>query len=275
LPEVSTDRPLWTRDQVVSVSPSTVEVLTACPLRWLIERNGGQDAAELASVTGTLVHALVQAAASGADAAALRRTLDDAWAAIDAGAPWFSRRERKRVEGMLDAFVTWLARSRAQLTQLAVERDVSVDVPVGPDDQQLRVRGRVDRLELDTEGRPVVVDVKTGRNPVSKEAAAAHPQLAVYQLAAALGVFAEFAAGREPGGARLLYVSKQDKETGAAERVQPPLDADGVAQWLDVVRTAANASTGPTFTAVESSECPRCPARTSCPLRPSGRQVGG
>src|SRR5690606_39395490 len=63
-------------DEPVPMSPSTVDVLAKCPLRWLLERHGGQDAAELASVTGTLVHALVQAAADGADDEQLRRALD-------------------------------------------------------------------------------------------------------------------------------------------------------------------------------------------------------
>ena len=55
--------------------------------------------------------------------------------------------------------------------------------------RRLQLRGRVDRLEVDADGRPVVVDVKTGKAALSARAAAEHPQLAVYQLAAALGAF--------------------------------------------------------------------------------------
>ena len=52
----------------------------------------------------------------------------------------------------------------------------------------MRVRGRVDRLERDAEGRLVVIDVKTGKSPVSKDDAQRHAQLAAYQLAIAEGV---------------------------------------------------------------------------------------
>ncbi|MBB4673904.1 ATP-dependent helicase [Crossiella cryophila] len=270
----STERPLWTDVEAVGISPSTVDILSRCPLRWMVERHGGQDPAELASITGSLVHALVQAASSGADPDALQRTLDEAWAAVDAGAPWFSRKERARVEGMVDSFRAWLVRSRAELTQVAVEHEITVELPPkeegGP---WLRVKGRVDRLDTDTEHRPVVVDIKTARTAVSKKEAEEHPQLAVYQLAAALGAFSSLGLGTQPGGARLLYVAKPDKKSGAAERNQAPLNEEGVKVWLDAVYAAGQACIGPTFVATENTDCSRCPARTCCPTQDSGRQV--
>ncbi|MFI6101350.1 ATP-dependent helicase [Lentzea sp. NPDC051213] len=273
LADVTTEAPLWTEEQKVSVTPSTIEVITKCPLRWVVERHGGQDPAELASVTGTLVHALAQAAASGADAAALRVKLDEAWAAVDAGAPWFSRRERLRVEKMLDTFLAWLTMSRSQLTQVAVEEEMVVEVPKRDGGPWLQVRGRVDRLEHDADGRPIVIDIKTGKNPVSRDAGQEHPQLAVYQLATSLGGFTHIGLGTEPGGARLLYVAKEDKKTGAVERTQAPLDEQGVRAWLEVVQDAAQSVLGPDYTARENADCDRCPARTTCPVHPSGRQV--
>ncbi|WP_246195520.1 ATP-dependent helicase [Halopolyspora algeriensis] len=274
LPAITTSTPLVGDDEPVRVSPSTVDTLATCPLRWMLERHGGQDAAELASVTGTLVHALVQSAADGADAEQLRRALDEAWESVDAGAPWFSRRERQRVERMLDAFLTWLESSRGELTQAGVETDLDLKIPAREGGPWLRLRGRVDRLETDSGGRPVVVDVKTAKNPVSKNAAQEHPQLAVYQLAAALGAFGDTAGEVQPGGARLLYVAKPDARGAATERSQAGLDDDGVRVWLETVHDAAASSTGPVFAANENSDCPGCPVRTSCPVHPEGRQVG-
>ncbi len=275
----STSAALIDGDEPARISPSTVDVLSTCPLRWLVERHGGQDTAELASVTGTLVHALVQAAAGGADRDELQRALEQAWESVDAGAPWFSRRERERVEGMLEAFLTWLRESRDELTQAGVERDLDLKIPAREDGPWLRLRGRVDRLETDPGGRPVVVDVKTSKNAVSKADAHEHPQLAVYQLAAALGAFgtsteAGSEAGSEPGGARLLYVAKTGASGAATERSQPGFDEERVRVWLDVVHDAAASSTGPAFVATENPDCPRCPVRTSCPAHPAGRQVG-
>ncbi|ACU34813.1 ATP-dependent helicase [Actinosynnema pretiosum subsp. pretiosum] len=274
LAPVTTDVPLWTEEHTVSVSPSTVETLSKCPVRWVVERHGGQDPAELASITGTLVHALAQAAASGAGEAELKEKLDEAWTAVDAGAPWFSRRERMRVERMLDAFLAWLSASRGQLTQVSVEEEISVDLPKVEGGPRLKVRGRVDRLETDRDGRPVVVDIKTAKTPVSRKDAQEHPQLAVYQLASALGGFTHLGLATDPGGAALLYVAKENKKTGAAQLEQTPLDEQGVRVWLERVQEAAGSSVGPGYRAEENPDCDRCPARTSCPVHASGRQLG-
>ncbi|HEX5401199.1 MAG TPA: ATP-dependent DNA helicase [Pseudonocardiaceae bacterium] len=274
LPDVSTDEPLLgTADPEVRVSPSTVEVLSTCPLRWFVERHGGTDTMELPAITGSLVHALAQAAAEGATPGELAQALDTAWNEVDAGAPWFSRRERLRVRRMLESFTRWLSESRAELTQVAVEQDMDVRPERRPGGPWLRMRGRVDRLETDAQGRPVVIDIKTGKQPPTRAKAREHPQLAVYQLAVSLGAFGELDVSTEPGGARLLYVAKETK-SGATELKQEPMDKEALQHWLDVVRDAAEACIGPSYQAAENDGCDRCPGRTSCPLHDEGRQVG-
>lgn len=273
LADVSSAAGLRAPREAVKVSPSTVDVLSRCPLRWVVERHGGQDPVELHVVTGTLVHALAQAAAEGADERELRAQLDQTWKSVDAGAPWYSRREQQRVHAMLDTFLSWLTGSRRELTQVAIEHEVTVDLPPEEDGPPIRLRGRVDRLEASASGDPVVVDIKSGKNPVSMQDAAAHPQLAVYQLAAAYGAFVKLGLSREPGGARLVFVAKKDRRTGAAERVQDPITGDAVDEWLTIVRKAAADSIGPDYDARENPDCPRCPVKTTCPLHPAGRQV--
>ncbi|OZM75180.1 ATP-dependent DNA helicase [Amycolatopsis antarctica] len=273
LAEASSTEPLFGEGDTVSVSPSTVDTLTRCPLRWLIERHGGSDPAQLAAVTGTLVHALAQAAATGADAAELREALDSAWTKVDAGAPWFSRRERTRVEQMLQNFLDWLRASRAELTQLGVEEGLEIELPAEEGRPTVRLRGRVDRLEKDGQGRLVIIDIKTSKTPVSAGDAEVHPQLAAYQLALAFGAFG--AEGATPGGAKLVYVAKSHNKDGATQRTQPALDEESGPRWLELVREAAGATAGPGYQASETPDCDRCPARGSCPLRPEGRQVTG
>lgn len=273
LAQPSTDAALRADNEPITVSPSTLELLLRCPLRWLIERHGGAEIAETPAVAGRLVHALAQAAAAGADAAELAEALRTAWQTVDAGAPWFSRIEANRLSEMLERFRRWLASSRVELTQVGVERELSIELPAAEGGPRIRVRGRVDRLEVDVDGQPVVVDLKTGKAPVSKNDAAVHPQLALYQLAVAFGAFGELAA--RPGGARLLYLAKPDRGGGPTERVQPALDEEALSAWLESVASAGAATIGPEFLAVENPDCSRCPVRTSCPLHDSGRQVGG
>ena len=95
----------------------------------------------------------------------------------------------------------------------------------------VRVRGRIDRLERDAEGRLVVVDVKTGKTPVSKDDAQRHAQLALYQLAVAQGLASEDGA---PGGGRLVYVGKA-AAGGATEREQDAQTPDAANEWRNQV----------------------------------------
>lgn len=264
---VSTEASLQPAGEVVALSPSTVDLLVRCPLRWLIERSGGTDPATLPAITGTLVHGLAHAAANGAGEEELNAALHTAWTRVDAGAPWFARRERQRVADMVDAFTEWLRLSRDELTQESVEADVEIEIPGDDGSPRVRLRGRVDRLERDQHDRAVIVDIKTAKTPVSHDDATQHPQLATYQLAVSLSQSAA------AGGARLIYPAKRHNKTGATQRSQDPLDGQALQDWLEVVRSAATASVGPAYLARENPDCPRCPARSCCPLQPEGRQV--
>ncbi|HEX4362441.1 MAG TPA: ATP-dependent DNA helicase [Pseudonocardia sp.] len=280
LAPMSTDEPLRDPAQPVPVSPSDVEKIMKCPLKWVLERHGGDDGAVLPSVTGSLVHALVQATAAGATEPEVDLALRRAWSAVDAGAPWFGRRELDRVRGMLTAFRTWMADSRrGGLTEVDVERGLELALAGGADGPDVVLRGRVDRLERDAEGRPVIVDVKTGKTAVSREDAEAHPQLAVYQLAAALGAFRDALGGPAgvsgvvPGGARLLFLADRGADGRAKERTQPALTEDDVRTWRRELHGAARATGAAEFTARENADCERCGVRTSCPVTGDGRGV--
>jgi superfamily I DNA/RNA helicase/RecB family exonuclease len=261
LTPVSTDAPLWTGEgHTVALSPSTLQTLQDCPLRWLLERHGGSDARELRSTIGTLVHALI--AQPGRTEAQLNADLDVIWQQLPFEAQWFARNELARHRDMLSAFTQWHGDTRHQLTEVGVEVDVD-GVIVEPDGAGpgVRVRGRVDRLERDAEGRLVVVDVKTGKSPVSKDDAQRHAQMALYQLAIAEGVLPE---GTEPGGARLVFIGKSSAG-GATERSQDPMTPQSREQWRDQVREAAAATAGPQYIARVNDGCGHCPVRTFCP----------
>ena len=271
---LSTDVPLRMPGEPARVSPSLVELVSSCPLRWLLTRHGGEDVRALPAVTGSLVHRLVQAAAAGASDQQLEIALGQAWASVDAGAPWYSRAEQQRVRQMVAIFRDWWKASRGDLTEIGCEQAFEVQLPPAPgaaDDTAVLLHGRVDRLERDRHGRPVIVDVKTSKVPVSKEAAQDHPQLAVYQLAAACGAFAEHDLPTEPGGACIVAVSARN--AASVQRDQRPLDPAAVARWFDVVHEAARRTAGPEFVAVDNGDCARCPSKIACPLHDSGRQV--
>ena len=271
----STAAALWhPEDGPVAVSPSTVELLGACPLRWLLERHGGQDGSATAAVAGTLVHTLVQAIAGRTPTETVDAELVRTWSAVELGAPWFAQHELERTRAMLGSFRAWWERTRAELTEVAVEVAVDTELRGEVDGEPVtaQVRGRIDRLERDRLGRLVVVDVKTGRTPVSKEAATGHAQLATYQLAAAEGGVEGHPECGPSGGARLVYVAKNGRD-GATERTQPAPDAELLLRWRQQVLDAAAATRGPSFVAAVNDGCQHCPVRAACPAQESGRQV--
>ena len=270
----STVAPLWQpEDGPVALSPSTIELLETCPLRWVFERHGGSDGDNTHAIAGTLVHTLVQALAGRIPPDQVEKALENAWESIDLGSQWYSRRELNRTREMLSTFTAWMNATRGELTEVGVE--VGVEGILEPREEgqpAVKLRGRIDRLERDTEGRPVIVDVKTARNPVTNEAAQSHAQLAAYQVAAAEGAIAGEPA-TQPGGARLVFVAKSNKKDGATQRVQPPLTAEAVEMWRDVIHNAAAATQGPQYLARVNDGCRHCPVRSSCPAQDEGRQV--
>jgi superfamily I DNA/RNA helicase/RecB family exonuclease len=265
---LSTDDPLWSGEgHVVTLSPSRLQTLTDCPLRWLLERHGGADGRDVRSALGSLVHALVADPDKGEEH--MIAELERHWAELPFDAQWHSANELARHRAMLATFAQWRAGTRREFTEVGTE--VDVDGVVEPADglrPGVRVRGRVDRLERDAEGRLVVVDVKTGKTPVTKDDAQRHAQLAAYQLAIAEGLLPQ---GDQAGGGRLVYLGKVGS-AGACERDQDPMTADGREEWREAVRHAAAATQGPEFVARINDGCAHCPVRAICPAQAA---IGG
>ncbi|MGI9124202.1 MAG: ATP-dependent helicase [Mycobacterium sp.] len=269
LAQVSTEEPLWSgEDHTVSLSPSTLQTLTDCPLRWLAERHGGTGTRALNSTLGSLVHALL--ADSGKSEAQLVAELENLWAALPFDSPWYAANELERHRTMLAAFVAWHAATRHELTEIGTEVELD-GVIADPADGQpgVRVRGRIDRLERDAQDRLVVVDVKTAKSPVTKDDAQRHAQLGLYQLAVSAGLLPD---GDQPGGGRLVYLGKPSASGAATEREQTALGPDDTGDWQHSVRAAAASTAGPQFAARVNQGCSHCPLRPTCPAHNTAAQ---
>jgi superfamily I DNA/RNA helicase/RecB family exonuclease len=257
---VSTGESLWDGEgHVVTLSPSTLQLLADCPLRWLAERHGGTDAPGVRSAAGSLIHALI--ARPGTSVEQLITELEAVWDRLPFESSWFADNELARHREMLQNFADWRAATRGELTEVGTELDVDGELDGDGPGPAVRVRGRIDRLERDAEGRLVIVDVKTGKTPVTKDDAQRHAQLALYQLAVEKGL-AE--AGAQPGGGRLVYVAKRSRGV-ATERTQDALTPEGVGEWRTRASDAAAATAGPQFVARINDGCAHCPMRPSCP----------
>jgi superfamily I DNA/RNA helicase/RecB family exonuclease len=262
---LSDDRPLAEAGDVVTVSPSTVESVQRCSLRWLLERHGGSGTRSPEQSVGDLVHEIAQQATDPGARDELVSYLDNEFGKIELSARWLAGPQRRRAEQMIDKLVAWLAANPRRL--VAIEQDFAVHLDAG-----VRVKGRVDRLEVDDAGRLVVIDLKTGRAAPQAVELPEYPQLGAYQAAVEAGAFPDV--GTESGGAALVQLGTDHK--GVKEQVQPPLaEAEDPAWAATMVRRTAAAMAASTFQAVVNSRCRNCPVRHSCPISGKGRQLPG
>ncbi|GIJ70233.1 DNA helicase [Virgisporangium ochraceum] len=266
LRELSDERPLVDPGEAVTVTPSTVDSVRRCSLRWLLERHGGGTTPTPEQGIGNLVHAAAMLASDASvDRASLVSYVAERFDAIELSARWLAGRERDRAEAMLDRLIGWIAKNPRRLISIEQDFIVRLQDPEAPVD----IKGRVDRLELDEDGRLVVIDLKTGKSAPINADVVEHPQLAAYQAAVEAGAFDE---STETGGAALVQLGVDG--LGAREQVQEPPSTTDDPQWaVNLVKGAAKAMAASTFEAVANNRCRVCPVRTSCPITGSGRQV--
>lgn len=272
--------PLRDRDQPVALSGSALDQLAnTCALQWFLGREVKADApATAAQGFGNVVHVLADEVASGrtpADLAVLMERLDSVWDGLVFDAPWKSQQEKQQARVALERFLRWHVMDRTGRTPVASEHDFDVTLEAG--EYEVRIRGSMDRVERDADGRAYVVDFKTGKQSPTKDEVARHPQLAVYQLAVREGAVDEVFDGARPesGGAELVQLRQPapKKEGGDAvpkvQAQQPP-----ETEWVsDLLATAAGRVLDERFTPSTGQHCTHCAFRASCSAQPEGRHV--
>ncbi|EGG45111.1 ATP-dependent DNA helicase [Streptomyces griseoaurantiacus M045] len=275
--------PLRDRDKPVALSGSALDQLArTCALQWFLGREVKADVpATAAQGFGNVVHVLADEVASGrtpADLEVLMERLDSVWNALAFDAPWKSAQEKAHARAALERFLKWHVDSggqRAGRTPVASEQDF--DVTLGAGDYEVRIRGSMDRVETDGEGRAYVVDFKTGKQAPSAAEVARHPQLAVYQLAVREGAVDEVFDGTrpEPGGAELVHLRQGAARRDGGEELpkvqaQEPLEG----QWVgELLATAAGKVLDERFSPTAGQHCAHCAFRAACSARPEGRHV--
>ncbi|AXL90832.1 DNA helicase UvrD [Streptomyces sp. CB09001] len=275
--------PLRDRDQPVTLSGSALDQLAnTCALQWFLGREVKADApATAAQGFGNVVHVLADEVASGhtpADLAVLMERLDSVWNALAFDAPWKSAQEKANARVALERFLKWHVMDRAGRAPVASEHDFDVTLEAG--DYEVRIRGQMDRVEADGDGRAYVVDFKTGKQAPTSSEVARHPQLAVYQLAVREGAVDEAFDGvrPEPGGAELVHLRQGAPKRDGGEtlpKVQAQESQDGPeGEWVgDLLATAAGKVLDERFTPTAGQHCAHCSFRASCSARPEGRHV--
>jgi superfamily I DNA/RNA helicase/RecB family exonuclease len=263
LTEMSGPGPVF--DARIRLSPSQVETFAKCGLRWLLESAAGVNSPTVLRHFGIVIHAAAALAAEGAADGDIAKRIDEIWHHLDFGSPWYAAKQRDQAEQMVRKFLDWHQANSRQL--VAVEEELRVRIG------NVEITGRVDRLERDSDGTAIVVDLKTGSSKPRDDELDRNPQLGVYQLAVLLGAFEQLGLA-EPGGAELVQVGKAGLAARARIQRQRALSSDAEPDWAqDLVETVAAGMAGPVFQARVNPGCRVCPVASSCPVHERGGQV--
>lgn len=267
LPKLSDDRPVLDPDEQVRVSPSRVDAFLRCQLRWFLEQVGASGSSSTAQSIGTLVHAVAEEAVDAATSGeqALLARLDELLPTVELGRGWAADQHVTKARAMVRRLALWLAANPRTLVAAETRLEATVGRAV--------ISGQVDRLERDSDGRAIVIDLKTGSSKVDESELAQHGQLAAYQLAVEQGGFADLGL-EHSGGAMLVQVGKAGVGAKPREQRQLPLaDADDPGWASELVAEVSAGMAGSAFDAMVNKHCTICPVRTSCPLQDEGRQM--
>ena len=210
-------QPVRDPDQPVPVSSSIVEHFDVCPTQWFLAREAGGVARQHQSANlGEMVHALAQRVAAGElvpgpdGVDQLMGHVEQVWDRLEFRTPWAKARELERIRAALARFLAWHHANPRQVVGIEEPFRAVLELPNG---ERVSLGGYADRLELDADGRVVVVDLKTGRTKPTDKSVLTNVQLGLYQLAVDHGAADEL-------------VDLEEARAGGAELVQLGLTGD-------------------------------------------------
>lgn len=256
-------------DEPVSLSGSAVDAITSCPLRWFLGREAhGESASTAAQGFGSVIHAIAADVVDRQvepDLAEMNARLDEVWHRLDHQAAWLSDRERQAAQESLLRFANW--HKSNPRTVLAAEHPFRIELVAGG--EQVVIRGSMDRVELDADGRVHVVDFKTAKRPASGPEVAAHAQLGVYQVTVENGAVADLGIDHaEAGGAELVHLrvgagAKRPDDPKVVAQARPTGDEPFFA--LDLIAESARTIREEQLVARPGKTCEMCDFTSVCP----------
>lgn len=263
-------------DEPLELSASALNGLKDCALKWFLAREASGDSARSTSLGfGSVLHVLAEHLGSGetADVDDMIGHLDGVWEQLQFDSPWIARRERAAAEEAIKRFAHW-HNSRPQRTFVGSEIKFRVETKLD-DGERVVLRGSVDRLETDPDGRVVVVDFKTSKNPPSGPQVAADVQLGLYQLVVdSDGFRSHCGEDARSGGAELVQLRADDSGLPKVQHQLPPTPDDEGRLPVEVqLLKSSKAIRDEAFYAMENTYCNSCSFARICPAQQRGGSV--
>ncbi|MEY4020557.1 MAG: hypothetical protein RL484_709, partial [Actinomycetota bacterium] len=264
---ITSELPVIDEGALVPVSPSGAENFTECGLKWFLEKSGGTDGDSTAQLLGSVIHefARLKVDEPGITDEALQSKLIDSWPLIDDSQGWISHAALARAKKMLERFSLFHTKSLADNNRTVAGVEKSFEITVG----RALIRGNVDRIEVDSDGKHYIIDFKTGKKEITGDEAKTNLQLACYQLGVVLDGFEEKLESTDVTGAQLVYLASKNKSYSTREQ-GALLDVEATTAILEEIAVGMG---GATFTARKNDMCKQCKVKPSCPLYLEGKAV--
>jgi RecB family exonuclease len=264
---ITTDAPVIDAGALVPVSPSGAENFTECGLKWFLEKSGGTDGDSTAQLLGSVIHefARLKVDEPAITDEQLQHKLLESWPLIDDSQGWISHAALARAQKMLERFSIFHSKSLADNNRSVAGVEQSFEITVG----RAVIRGNVDRIEVNSDGRHYIIDFKTGKKEISGDDAKSNLQLACYQLGVVLNGFQEKLKSTAVSGAQLVYLASKNKSYSTREQ-DALVDIDATQTILEEIAVGMG---GATFTARKNDMCKGCKVKPSCPLYLEGKAV--
>jgi putative RecB family exonuclease len=199
-----------------TLSPSKVAAFTSCPLAFRYSQiDHLPEPPSLQAVKGTFVHSALEGLfwnhepARRTEAAALHE-LDQEWTALQSDPEFveLALDQDSAAEFRRDA--QHLVGNYFRLEDPTAVRAVGIELLVELQENGLRLRGIIDRLDLRADGKLIVVDYKTGRAPSERYEQGKLGGVQTYAL------LCERVLGRAPAEVRLLHLREPMAITAVA-----------------------------------------------------------
>jgi superfamily I DNA/RNA helicase/RecB family exonuclease len=253
----------------LTMSPSQADAYLTCPRLYAFRRRLHVDAdGSTLLALGSLVHEVLEEVEAGAlrdgrphaDGHEAIAALDRRWDPTSFGGGTWSAAWRRRAERIIThLYEQWPGRGRVA----AVEHPIELEV-----DGTLW-RGRIDRVEQETQGESTViriVDYKTGTSAATNEQASASVQLGFYAMATRADPL--LASLGEVAGAEFWYPAVKQKSVATRS-----FDIDRLPDVALALDAAVRGIRAEDWTPITGPACDRCPVRLVCPEWPEGREA--
>ena len=248
--EPSTTTPIGATSEKPRISPSKIESFNQCQVQWAVGNLAG-DAVGNARAIGNIVHSAVELA-STFTAEEMMQLVDREWNGLEFETEWEAARNHDDIGRMVSRLEEYFEHIRDEGFHVHRQlREARIEVDLG----EAILSGYIDWIERSAGGIRIC-DLKTG-SVISQQAAAEHPQLGAYQLAASRGgiVDGDSVAGESVLGARLVYPKQEGATVKPMIREQAPLGREELETFAQSVAAAAQAMAGSVFTASPEQHC--------------------